>query len=96
MNEFQPIEDAPRGGEALCRFGFGDLSQADHRQEEQREPCAAADEAGVIRRDETGQRGDNQDRDGREPPGAIAGRASCRFHQDDDRRNEGEEEQDVI
>src|SRR5579864_3215986 len=71
MENLQNDRQPPGGAITPFRKQFGQFAQTDRRNEQERKPCAAADESGVITKKNPGNTSDRENNDGSDAPAAI-------------------------
>ena len=79
-----------------CRSELRHLSQSDRRQKQQKEPCGAADVPADVGPEKPCNSGNCQYSDRGEAPAAIGRAGPPRTSQNEQRRNDRKEKQDVI
>ena len=95
----QETEDANKRrsrGIALLRDKLGGLSQPKQRDNQEDNPGTPADESRGLRLPKPGRSGYEEHREGRNSPTAIQAAATPGLGQQHERRDAGEEEQDVV
>jgi hypothetical protein len=96
MQEAKRADESPGGGVAFLRDELGCLSQSEQGHEHQDKPGAAADKSRGVRLQDPRHSCDQQHRKRRNAPAAIQSTALPGVGKQDQRRDAGDEEEDVV
>ena len=96
MKKTKRLAKAARRPVTLLTRQLGDFADPKRRQKQQGQPRAAADKPSRVRIDQPRNAGHHQDCKTSEAPAAIQAAAPERLRQHDQRRNAGDEKQDVV